>query len=257
MTYLKISFLILITFFTACSKYDYSVHKPKVRFKPSSYALDKLNREALGRKYIWAEEGPYCFDCSGLTYYNFGSMGIEIPRVADEQFRSGIPVAKSELKKGDLVFFGNGQRATHVGIYLGNGKFEHASSAKKRVIVSSLNNPYFKRRYMGARRYYNFYNIERFKPRVVEPTYQNLAVALFNTKKSKGGKYYILAGAYSSYPSELITKLELSGLSTKVKRENGLYKVLVGPFNSINDAKRDLSYNPTLLSNVMVVKDTI
>ncbi len=257
MIYLKISILFLTILFTACSKYDYSIHKPKVRFKPSSYALDKLNREALGKKYIWAEEGPYCFDCSGLTYYNFGSMGIEIPRVADKQFRRGIPIAKSKLQKGDLVFFGNGTRATHVGIYLGNGKFEHASSAKKRVIISSLNSSYYKKHYMGARRYYNFYNIERFKPRVVEPTYKKLADVQFNNKKSNSGKYYILAGTFSSYPSKLVTKLELSGLSTKVKKENGLYKILIGPFNSINDAKRDLSYNQTLLSNAMVVKDTI
>ena len=257
MTYLKISSLFILFLFTACSRYDYSVHKPKVRFKPSAYALDKLNREALGRKYIWAEEGPYCFDCSGLTYYNYGSMGIEIPRIADEQFRSGIPVAKSELRKGDLVFFGNGIRATHVGIYVGNGKFEHASSAKRSVVISSLYKPYYARHYMGARRYYNFYNVEQFKPKIVEPTYQNLAVAQFNANKSSGSKYYILAGTFSSYPGELVTKLELSGLSAKVKRENGLYKVLVGPFNSINEAKRDLSYNPTLLSNAMVVKDMI
>jgi len=257
MTYLKISSLIVVIFFSACSRYDYSVHKPKVRFKPSVYALNKLNHEALGRKYIWAEEGPYCFDCSGLTYYNYGSMGIEIPRIADEQFRSGTPVSKSELQKGDLVFFGNGRRATHVGIYIGNGKFEHASSAKKRVVISSLNNPYYVSRYMGARRYYNFYNIKQYRPKIVEPSYQNLVVAHFQKANTKGAKYYILAGIFSRYPSELITKLELSGLSSRVKRENGLYKVLVGPFNSINDAKTDIRYNPTLLSNAMVVKDII
>jgi hypothetical protein len=152
--FLKISAISII--FSGCSYYDYSIHKPKVRFKPSSTALSILNRETLGKRYVWAEEGPYSYDCSGLTYYTFGSMGIEIPRTADEQFHSGIPVSFNQLKKGDLVFFGNGYRANHVGIYLGNGKFEHASSAKKRVIVSSLFKPYYRSRYMGARRYYNF-----------------------------------------------------------------------------------------------------
>ena len=168
MIYLKkISLLVVLIFFTACSRYDYSIHKPKVRYKPSQSALSKLLYETKGHRYVWAEEGPYCYDCSGLTYYTYGSMGVEIPRTANEQFHSGIPVSKDELKRGDLVFFGNGYRANHVGIYLGNGLFQHASSAKGRVVVSSLNNPYFRRHYMGARRYYNFNNIEEFHPRYI------------------------------------------------------------------------------------------
>jgi hypothetical protein len=169
MTYLKISLIAILAFIIsgcATGKYDYTIHKPRVLYKPSLKALDKLNRRNLGKKYVWAEEGPYCYDCSGLTYFTYGSMGIEIPRVAREQFKYGTPVAKSELKKGDLVFFDTGRyftgKVTHVGIYLGNGKFEHASSSKKRVIISSLNNPYYMRRYLGARRVYSFNNY-RFK----------------------------------------------------------------------------------------------
>ena len=102
MTFLKTKYALLIIFTLlisgcATSGYDYSIHKPKVRYKPSINALDKLNQRALGSKYVWAEEGPYCYDCSGLTYYNFGTMGIEIPRVADAQFRNGTPIARSEL----------------------------------------------------------------------------------------------------------------------------------------------------------------
>jgi len=142
------------------SKYDYTIHKPKVLYKPSLAALDKLNQRNLGRRYVWAEEGPDCFDCSGLTYFTYGTMGIEIPRVAREQFRVGTPIPKSQLQKGDLVFFDTGKyytgRVTHVGIYLGNGKFQHASTSKSGVIISSLNHPYYKRRYLGARRIYRF-----------------------------------------------------------------------------------------------------
>jgi len=199
MTYLKISFLAFLSIYLiGCSRYDYTVHKPKVIYKPSLKALDKLNKRNLGKRYIWAEEGPYCFDCSGLTYFTYGSMGIEIPRVAREQFRKGIPISKDELKKGDLVFFDTSRyftgKVTHVGIYLGNGKFEHASSSKKRVIVSSLNNPYFKRRYLGARRVYNFNNFEfktptnkmpinsyiaskRLEPKIINNSYKKAIVA--------------------------------------------------------------------------------
>jgi len=164
MIYSKIKyliFIILLLLISGCgSSYDYSIHKPKVRYKPSLKSLDRLNKKNMGKRYVWAEEGPYCFDCSGFTYFTYGSMGIELPRVAREQFKKGIPVKKSELQKGDLVFFGNKRTgvATHVGIYIGNGKFEHASTAKKRVVISSLNKKYYKNHYLGARRYYNFTN---------------------------------------------------------------------------------------------------
>jgi len=161
MIYSKIKFIVLVFLFillSACSRYDYSIHKPKVLYKPSANALDKINKNNMGRRYVWAEEGPYCFDCSGLTYFTYGTMGVEIPRIANEQFKTGTPIAKSDLQKGDLVFFGNRytRKATHVGIYLGNGKFQHASTTKRRVIVSSLDKPYYKSHYLGARRYYNF-----------------------------------------------------------------------------------------------------
>ena len=165
------------------SKYDYTIHKPRVLYKPSIKALNELNQRNLHKRYVWAEEGPYCFDCSGLTYFTYGTMGIEIPRVAKEQFRVGTPIPKSQLQKGDLVFFDTGKyftgRVTHVGIYLGNGKFEHASTSKKGVVISSLNRPYYKRRYLGARRIYNFnpyyqtYRNSSYAPKKFKPTYKN------------------------------------------------------------------------------------
>ncbi len=267
MIYLKIryailAFLLFIISGCSTSGYDYTIHKPKVRFKPSLSALDRLNREALGRKYVWAEEGPYCYDCSGLTYYNFGSMGIEIPRVADAQFRNGIPVPRDQLQKGDLVFFGNGYRANHVGIYIGDGKFEHASSAKKRVIISSLDKPYYKRHYMGARRYYNFYNAQKFKPKPITPAYNtkyepkvSVPVSQNSYKPVKNkGKYYLLVGIYKNYPSEEIMKLQLSGMHVVTNSSGGLYKVLVGPYESEAEAKKSINYHPTLLVNAKIVK---
>ncbi len=279
MIYLKTKYILLITFTLlisgcATSGYDYTIHKPKVRYKPSINALNKLDSRALGSKYVWAEEGPYCYDCSGLTYYNFGTMGIEIPRVANAQFRNGTPIPRSELQKGDLVFFGNGRRATHVGIYIGNGKFEHASSAKQRVVISSLNKPYYRRHYMGARRYYNFYNTPQFKtpsqiitnnqvtqPAINQPQITRTAVRkpyqampMQTISNHTDGSYYILAGSFTNYPSELITKLKLSGMNVTTKEQNGYYKVLVGPYNSVSKARQSMGYNYTLLSNANIIK---
>ena len=270
MTFLKIKFFIffaLIFIISGCttSRYDYSIHKPKVRFKPSAGALSRLERETYGRPYVWAAENDNCYDCSGLTYYTFGSMGLEIPRTADQQFHSGTPVSKSELQKGDLVFFGRRGRATHVGIYVGNGKFQHASSAKQRVIISSLDKPYYRRHYMGARRYYSFENVTPFKPQltptqpfkgttIVQPSPALEYRQPSRTIVASSSKYYILAGTSANYPSELITKLELSGLRVNTKTQNGLYKVLVGPYDSISQAKQDLGFNPTLLANANIVR---
>ena len=270
MIYSKIKLLLItvaVFIITSCSQYDYSIHKPKVRFKPSEKALNRLNSETYGRPYVWAAENNKCYDCSGLTYYTFGSMGVEIPRTANEQFHTGTPISRDELQKGDLVFFGRRGRATHVGIYMGNGMFQHASSAKRRVIICSLNTSYYRRHYLGARRYYNFNNYQQFQPKMQTAYAQttpvereNQSVSLVSISQplyqngANSGKYYLRVGAFREYPSALITKLELSGIQVKTKKENGLFKVLAGPFNTASEARQNITYNPTLLSNSAIVQ---
>lgn len=107
-----------------------------------------------GVRYRWGGSSRSGFDCSGFTRYVFRQrMGIELPHSASAQFRQGKPVSRSDLKPGDLVFFQTYRRgASHVGIYIGNGKFIHASSAGGRVRVDSLNEGYYRQRYLGARR---------------------------------------------------------------------------------------------------------
>ena len=269
MIYSKIKLpLITVAIFiiAGCSQktIDYSIHKPKVRYKPTLSSLSKLERQTYGRPYVWAAENNNCYDCSGLTYYTFGSMGVDIPRTADQQFHTGTPVSRYELQKGDLVFFGRRGRANHVGIYVGDDKFQHASSAKGRVIISSLNKPYYRRHYLGARRYYNFNHVQPFRPQMsvayaeakpvkqapkVESSIQNIASSSVDSSK-----YYLKVGAFSSYPSELITKLELSGIQVATKSSNGQYIVLAGPYNSASEAQQDISYNYNLLANSTVIK---
>lgn len=107
-----------------------------------------------GVRYRWGGSSRSGFDCSGFTRYVFRQRaGVELPHSASAQFRRGAPVSRNHLKPGDLVFFQTYRRgASHVGIYIGNGKFIHASSAGGRVRVDSLNDGYYRQRYVGARR---------------------------------------------------------------------------------------------------------
>ncbi len=114
-------------------------------------------KELLGHKYVWGATGPVNYDCSGFTRKVFGDVGIHLPRVSRDQAKKGQLVSFSELKKGDLVFFATKRRhpnrVTHVGIYLGNGNFIHASSGAKKVVVFNFNEHlYYKRHFLWGRR---------------------------------------------------------------------------------------------------------
>jgi len=117
-------------------------------------------KEFLGIKYVWAANGPDCFDCSGFTKYVYKQNGITLPRYSGHQANAGIKVSFDELEKGDLVFFDTEHKfrgkVNHVGIYIGDGKFIHASSAKKKVIITSFDKkPFYKRRFLRGERVIN------------------------------------------------------------------------------------------------------
>ena len=94
------------------------------------------------------------FDCSGFVRYVFRQgIGAELPNTSSAQFHTGHAVAPDDLRSGDLVFFRTrGKRVSHVGIYLGEGRFIHAPSSGKTVSISSLSEHYWSRRFAGARR---------------------------------------------------------------------------------------------------------
>ena len=114
-------------------------------------------RQFLGVKYIWAANGPSAFDCSGFTKYVFKKNGINLPRYSGYQATIGQKITFSELQKGDLVFFDTSKefkkRVNHVGIYIGDHKFIHASSGGKKVIITSFDKKkFYKQKFLFARR---------------------------------------------------------------------------------------------------------
>lgn len=112
-------------------------------------------KQFLGRPYVWGGNGPNSFDCSGFTKYVYAHFGYNINRTASAQLKNGVSVSRSELQAGDLVFFYNGKVSTpvsHVGIYIGNGDFIHASSNSYTVEISSLYAKNYDAKYVYARR---------------------------------------------------------------------------------------------------------
>lgn len=99
-------------------------------------------RNQLGAPYVWGAEGPHTFDCSGLTQQAWAAAGVQIPRVAQDQYRSGgAKVPLSQATRGDLVFWGterNPDAVHHVAIYLGDNKVLHAPQRGETVEVTEL-----------------------------------------------------------------------------------------------------------------------
>jgi len=231
---------------------DYSIKKPTVKYRPSKENLGKMVKELQGRPYVWAEEGPDQFDCSGFTYYMYGSMGIEIPRVAREQAKNGNEIKMHELKYGDLIFFDTDKnpkgKITHVGMYLGNGWFTHASTSQYEVVYSNLNtSPYYKKRLRICRRYLPE-SKEKIAVKDVKP-WKAQKVKKEDTPRimpqiaqpSSVGNYYVQVGSFSGQPkTSLLSKITKAGYHYKIIKFpiNGqqISKLLIGPYHTRSDA---------------------
>ena len=118
----------------------------------------ELAKKQLGKKYVWGGNGPDSFDCSGLTKYIFGKVGVNLERISYNQAEQGIAVKKENLQPGDLVFFSginatsSNAKISHVGIYIGGGQFIHASNPTRGVVQDDINDSYYSKHYVKARR---------------------------------------------------------------------------------------------------------
>lgn len=125
----------------------------------SNQTISSLKKSAysfLGARYRFGGSSRSALDCSSFTQQVFREQSVRLPRTAREQFYVGNEVMRGDLKKGDLVFFQTyANFPSHVGIYLGNRKMIHASSREHRVVISSMDTPYYLSRYLGARRMTN------------------------------------------------------------------------------------------------------
>ncbi|WP_168188911.1 C40 family peptidase [Thiomicrorhabdus sediminis] len=108
-----------------------------------------------GAPYQYGGTSLHGVDCSAYVQNTFANrLGLMLPRTTRTQIKFGVPVDKTQLEVGDVVFFKVSRNTLHNGIYLGKGKFMHASSSKG-VTISYLSNPYWQKTYLHARRYFN------------------------------------------------------------------------------------------------------
>ena len=126
---------------------------PSVKDRATSLVVNALG--FIGVKYRRGGDAPNTgFDCSGLVHYVFhDAWGLDLPRRAEQISHIGERIGKDQLKPGDLVFYATIRKTvSHVGIYLGDGQFIHAPSRGEQVRVEDMNQPYWIKRFSGARR---------------------------------------------------------------------------------------------------------
>lgn len=140
--------LLSISLLSACAS-------PARRGSAAGVRLVEDVRRQIGARYKFGGRSPEDgFDCSGLAWWAHSRQGIAVPATSFDQFSGGLKVGREALLSGDLVFFTTYREGpSHVGVYTGKGTFIHAPKEGGRVREERLDEPYWKRRYLGARRY--------------------------------------------------------------------------------------------------------
>jgi len=124
------------------------------RGSKTKQGLINTAKKFLGTRYKYGAASSKSTDCSGFTLQVFKKHGTKLPRTSRMQASVGKHVDKKNLQPGDLVFFSskNTRNVAHVGIYIGQNKFIHASSGKHKVVITKLSKNYYRKHYKGARR---------------------------------------------------------------------------------------------------------
>jgi len=153
---LRLSLSILLVFLlTSCGSIEYQQTRTIQNNTSQQQPLLKFALQQQGIAYRYGGNHPRKgFDCSGLIQFSFAQIGKRIPRTTQQQFQSSQVVPLARIRPGDLLFYETeGRRPGHVALYLGRGEMIHAPSSGKEVKINRLNNPYWRKRLIGAGRY--------------------------------------------------------------------------------------------------------
>ncbi len=138
-----------------CGDYVVEVDASEAQSSTLGQEIADYALQFVGYRYVYGGSSPSGFDCSGFTSYVYKQFGYKLNRSASDQLDNGTAVSRNELEPGDLVIFKKGnssKRATHVGLYIGNNQFVHASTSKVGVIVSRMSDAYYTTGFVGGRR---------------------------------------------------------------------------------------------------------
>ena len=145
---------VLLSLLAACAPFRHGLPGEGATADPGRAVLAAAETR-IGAPYRYGGSGPEAFDCSGLVAYAHRQAGIAVPRTAAEQFSKATPVKRRELRPGDLVFFRlSGRDVGHVGIYVGDDRFVHAPQSGGHVRLASLEDEWYRQRFVGAGRFY-------------------------------------------------------------------------------------------------------
>ena len=145
---------VLLSLLAACAPFRHGLPGDGATADPGRAVLEAAETR-IGAPYRYGGSGPEAFDCSGLVAYAHRQAGIAVPRTAADQFSKAIPVKRGELRPGDLVFFRlSGRGVGHVGIYAGDDRFVHAPQSGGHVRLASLEDEWYRQRFVGAGRFY-------------------------------------------------------------------------------------------------------
>src|SRR5688572_28475950 len=127
--------------------------EPRIADAAVGGAIADVAMGMVGTRYRYGGTDPVeGFDCSGLVYYAYSQAGYRVPRTSQELFRTARKIAVGEADPGDLMFFQDQTKLSHVGIYLGDGMFVHAPANGREVAVASLDLPYYQQHLVAVGR---------------------------------------------------------------------------------------------------------
>jgi murein DD-endopeptidase len=152
-------FVVVLTIMSGCSGNDArpSNDSPDrqsdtVKSVGTASRAASVARQQVGTPYRYGGSDPSGFDCSGLVHYAYGKTGVALPRTTGGLWSGLRPVSRSDMRRGDIVFFRIEGKIAHVGMYLGNGEFVHSPATGRSVSIASMNNDYYSRAFVRAGR---------------------------------------------------------------------------------------------------------